>query len=72
MRVPGGSSIVRREPNTTIVSVDGVSAYDTISREAMEVSQCCLSLDNSTGRVSQYLWEDDAGVISHDLPRRGW
>ena len=51
-----------------IVSVDDVTACDTISREAM--MQGLLDMERVVlpfirqfhGRVSQYLWEDDVGV----------
>ena len=56
-------------PLTTIVSVDSVSAYDTISREAMmhglsmEGGECLLPFVRQFyGGVSQYLWEDAEGV----------
>ena len=57
-------------PHTTIISVDGVSAYDTISREAM--MHGLLGMEGGEnflpfvrqfyGRVSQYLWDDVEGV----------
>ena len=57
-------------PLTTIVSVDGVSAHDTITREAMmhglmgmESGECLLPFVRQfCGRVSQHLWEDAEGV----------
>ena len=62
-------ALCEANPNTTIVSVDGVCAYDTISREAMmrglldmKGGECCLSVRQFYCRVSQYVWEDDAGV----------
>ena len=72
-------ALCEANPNTTIVSVDGVSAYDTISREAM--MQGLLDVEGGEtvlpfvrqfhGRVSQYLWEDDAGV-THTILQGGW
>ena len=63
-------ALCEANPNTTIVSVDGVSAYDTISREAMMRGLLDMEGGESVlpfvrqfyGRVSQCLWEDDAGV----------
>ena len=56
-------ALCEANPNTTIVSVDGVSAYDTISREAM--MQGLLDMEGGEtvlpfvrqfyGRVSLYL-----------------
>ena len=72
-------ALCEANPNTTIVSVDGVSAYDTKSREAM--MQGLLDMEGGEtvlpfvrqfyGRVSQYLWEDDAGV-THSIQENLW
>ena len=58
------------DPETTIVSFDGVSAFDLISREAM--INGLLHVDGGSavlpfarlfyGRPSQYLWEDATGT----------
>ena len=67
-------------PNTRqLCPVDGVSAYDTISRESM--MQGLLDMEGAEtvlpfvrqfhGRVSQYLWEDDAGVTHTILQGEG-
>ena len=72
-------ALCEANPNTTIVSVDGVSAYDTISREAMmrglldmEGGETVLPFVRQFyGRVSQYLWEDDAGVTHTILQGEG-
>ena len=57
-------------PNATILSVDGMSAYDTISRRAMlqglsnvEGGRSALPFVSMFyGSPSQYLWEDEGGV----------
>ena len=57
-------------PNATILSVDGMSAYDTISRRAMlqglsnfEGGRSALPFVSMFyGSPSQYLWEDERGV----------
>ena len=60
-------------PRATVMSIDGISAYDLISREAMlqalaDVeggSQALpfVSLSMFFGAPSQYLWEDSAGRV---------
>ena len=72
-------ALCEANPNSTIVSVDGVSAYDTISREAkmqglldMEGGETVLPFVRQFyGSVSQYLWEDDAGVTHIILQDEG-
>ena len=67
-------------PLTTTVSVNGVSAYDTISREAMmhglmgmEGGECLLPFVRQFyGRISQYLWDDAEESHPHHLSGRGW
>ena len=67
---PVVQALCEANPNTTIVSVDGVSFCDTISREAMMRGLLDMEGGESVlpfvrqfyGRVSQYLWEDDAGT----------
>ena len=57
-------------PNATILSVDGMSAYDTISRRAMLQGLSNIEGGRSAlpfvsmfyGSPSQYLWEDERGV----------
>ena len=54
-------------PSTTITSIDGISAFDTISRTAMmsglaEVDPSVLPFVRLFyGSKSRYLWEDDEG-----------
>ena len=58
-------------PRATILSVDGMSAYDTMSRKAMlqglrDVPGGSAALPFVSmfyGSPSQYLWEDNAGVV---------
>ena len=62
--------LTEMNPNATILSVDGLSAYDTISRSAMfqglskiEGGQSALPFVSMFyGSPSQYLWEDERGV----------
>ena len=61
------------DPRATIVSIDGVSAFDLISRRAMmeafmeqEVgSQILPFVRKFYGDHSTYLWEDDVGTVHH-------
>ena len=72
-------ALCEANPNTTIISVDGVSACDTISREAM--MQGLLDMEGGEtvlpfvrqfyGCVSQHLWEDDAGITHTILQGEG-
>ena len=58
---------------TTIVSIDGVGAYDSISRKAM--LEALVSMPGGSavlpfvrlfhGQPSRYLWEDEDGAIHH-------
>ena len=58
---------------TTIISIDGVGAYDLISRHAM--LEGVLRIENGDqilpfvrmfyGNPSTYLWEDEMGVVQH-------
>ena len=61
------------DPRATIVSIDGVSAFDLISRRAMMealmeqevVLRSCLFVRMFYGDHSTYLWEDDVGTVHH-------
>ena len=61
------------DPRATIVSIDGVSAFDLISRRAMmealmeqEVgSQILPFVRMFYGDHSTYLWKDDVGTVQH-------
>ena len=66
---PLAESSAQADPENTILLVDGIGAYDTISRRAM--LQKLLTLPKakamlpfvllSYGQPSQYLWFDDEG-----------
>ena len=59
------------DPRATVMSIDGISAYDLISRRAM--LQALADVDGGSqalpfvsmfyGAPSQYLWEDSAGRV---------
>ena len=59
------------DPEATITSVDGVSADDMISRRSMLEALRQLPGGGAAlpfvrmfyGRTSEYLWEDDSGVV---------
>ena len=67
------------DPEATILSVDGISAYDSISRVAMmrglrqmEGGDALLPfLNQFYGSHSTYLWEDDEGVVHEVLQGEG-
>ena len=61
------------DPEATVISIDGVGAYDLISRNAM--LEGLLKMENGDqilsfvrcfyGSPSTYLWEDEMGVTQH-------
>ena len=63
-------ALTEADPETTAVSIDGVSAFDLISLEAM--LEGLMRVDGGSaalpfvrlfyGRLSQYLWEDSTGT----------
>ena len=63
-------------PRMTITSIDGVGAYDLISRKAMLTGLRGVDGGNSSlpfvrmfyGSPSEYLWEDDFGK-THSIPQ---
>ena len=65
------------DPNTAIISIDGISAFDQISRAAMLDGLMNVEGEGKVvpfvrmfyGSRSSYLWEDASGV-THDSPRR--
>ena len=71
-----GCECVAREtdPQSTVLSIDGVSAFDLISRSAMmqrlrEVNEEALPFVRPFyGQPSTYLWEDDDNVV-HSIPQ---
>ena len=64
-------SLTELNPRATVVSIDGISAYDFVSRESMlqalaDVeggSQALPFVSMFYGAPSQYLWEDSAGRV---------
>ena len=62
------------DPEATIISIDGVGAFDLISRRAMleglrEVSSDAVPFARMFhGQASEYLWESDSGEI-HSIPQ---
>ena len=66
-------ALTEMDPMTMIVSIDGVGAYDSISRKAM--SEALVSMPGGSavlpfvrlfyGQPSRYLWEDEDGAIHH-------
>ena len=63
-------------PLTTVTSIDGVSAYDLISRRAMLSGLSGVDGGSASlpfvrmfyGSPSEYLWEDESGV-THSIPQ---
>ena len=64
------------DDRATVISVDGVSAFDLISRTAMMKglfrvaggSQALLFIRMFYGAPSEYLWEDSSGTV-HTIPQ---
>ena len=62
------------DPSATILSVDGIGAFDLVSREAMLRGLLTVEGGESVlpfvrqfyGSVSTYLWQDDEGIV-HDV-----
>ena len=62
------------DERATILSVDGIGAYDLISRHAMlsglrdmeDGAELLPFVSSFYGRPSTYLWEDELGVV-HDI-----
>ena len=67
------------DPSATILSVDGVGAFDLVSRNAM--LQGLMGMDGGDrilpfvrmfyGGPSTFLWEDDLGGVHHILQGEG-
>ena len=61
------------DPQATIVSIDGVGAYDSISRKAMLEaliampggSEALSFVRSFYGQPSRYVWEDEFGEVHH-------
>ena len=64
---------VLTEIQATIVSIDGVGAYDSISRKAMLEaliampggSQALPFVRSFSGQTSRYVWKDEFGEVHH-------
>ena len=62
------------DPSATILSVDGIGAFDLVSRETMLRGLLTVESGESAlpfvrqfyGSVSTYLWQDDEGIV-HDV-----
>ena len=65
--------LTEMDPQTTIVSIDGVGAYDSISRKAMLEALMAMPGGSAAlpfvrlfyGQPSRYLWEDEDGDVHH-------
>ena len=72
-------AITDADPNATIVSVDGIGAYDHIFRAEMLSKLCHVPeaagmvpfLRLSYGHPSEYLWSDDSGATHRILQGDG-
>ena len=68
-------SLSELDPNATVLSNDGIGAFDLVSRGAMlqGLANVCPSAlffaRQFYGSPSHYIWEDDAGVV-HDIAYR--
>ena len=69
-------ALTELHPEATVTSIDGISAFDLISREAMLHGLSSVEGGNSVlpfvrmfyGAPSEYLWEDDSGTV-HRIPQ---
>ena len=67
-------ALCETDPQSTVLSIDGVSAFDLISRGAMmqglrEVKEEALPFVRLFhGQPSTYLWEDDDNIV-HSIPQ---
>ena len=65
-------SVTELDPEATTISIDGVGAYDLISRKATLVAhvgdQLIPFVRCFFGSPSTYLWEDEMGV-THEIPQ---
>ena len=72
--------LTEMDSQTTIVTIDGVGAYDSISRKAMlealmempRGSQALPHVRLFYGQPSRYLWEDEFGQRPPYTSGRGW
>ena len=69
-------ALTESDPHTTVLSIDGISAFDMISRRAMLEALQQLPGGEQVlpfvrlfyGRQTTYLWDDDLGVV-HQIPQ---
>ena len=72
-------ALTEADPTATVLSIDGISAYDLISRRAMLEAlrrvpggdQVLPFVRLFYDRQSTYLWEDDAGTVHHIVQGEG-
>ena len=57
------------DPNTNILSIDGISAFNMVSRVAMLGGEALPFVRMFCGTPSSYMWEDAEGV---EHTRRRW
>ena len=65
---------IQYDPQTTVLSIDGIGAFDLVSRTAMLRGLCRVPDGPEAvpfvrmfyGQASVYLWEDDEGTV-HDI-----
>ena len=68
--------LVELDPDSTVVSIDGISAYDLMSRESMMTGLFRMEGGSAVlpfirifcGSPSKYLWEDNQGNV-HVVPQ---
>ena len=72
-------ALTEANPDATVLSIDGVSAFDMVSRLAMLAAlrrvpggdQILPFIRLFYGSQSRYFWEDDAAVVHHILQGEG-
>ena len=72
-------ALTAADPNTTVLPIDGIGAFDNISRAAMLEGLRSLPASSNAlpfvllfyGAESCYLWEDDAGEVHRILQAEG-
>ena len=57
-------------PDSTVLSVEEIGAFDMVSREARVAQHGGVCLTQFYGQPSQYIWEDDEWSLPHHSPRR--
>ena len=72
-------ALTQANPSTTILSIDGIGAYDLISRRSMLSGLMALPQASAAlpftrmfyGQPSEYLWYDDDGAVHSILQAEG-